>query len=79
MSAPIDRPFLRFHDAPTSSLVSHLTLLYKELMDKAAQAENNNDIFWYRDAAALVSEVTIRYDRLAMEKEYAEARKDSER
>lgn len=77
--------FFKFEHTPHASLVNHLLILVSELKDRALNAMDNNERFWYKDAAVLVHEVTLRYDHLELQQEFREkgtikgVRIDSER
>lgn len=62
----VHNTFRRFESTPASSMVSYLLILISELRDIADKADRNGDNvqkFWARDAAILVTELLIRYDR----------------
>lgn len=77
--------FFKFEQTSRGSLVNHLMLLVSELKDRSLNAMDNNEKFWYRDAAILVYEVKCRYEKLESQREFQEKgtigglRMDSER
>lgn len=72
MSDELPKPtkFMRFQETSANSLLGHLMLLSKEMMEKSWSATDPNESFWYKDSAALIREVAWRYEELEREKEF---------
>lgn len=58
---PQQNSHLKFQHTKDSSLISYLMMLSTELKEKAKQAEDPNEKFWYYDASSLIYEILFRY------------------
>ena len=55
--------YTRFSSTPDSSLIEYGKILFRELHDKADTGETADERLWYRDAASLIGELMLRFDK----------------